>query len=422
MLLSPQHFQLTAARAEMLGQYTRLIASPFCWGVRRLAVDMKLVPSGTFRILDLEAVMPDGAVVSHNPGMGELSVDLTGTQVADFPVYLLLPARSAPGVKGSLPRFEAFEGEPAADENTGEGELRTQMLRPRLSLMAGEEPAPKFESMQIGCMHFEDDTWVLTDYIAPTMAVSAHSPLGNLCALVAKRLREKGMSISDRVQAQSASTDSAMILENRLRMHALISRLPVLEALLATECAHPLALYLELCAIAGQLATLGASMMPPAFPPYRHSDPRTSFQAVSAFSNRMMDEGVPETYRTFPFHLSEGVYTLFFDPEWFDRRLVLGMRVPTGASDKDIIAWANGALIGSESIIGSMRDKRIRAPNRQYVDQDPELIAARGVLLFSLDADHDFIRKGEKLQVLNFGEIARSGSPLEIVLFVKNRF
>jgi len=425
MLLTPQHFQLSATRTELMGQYSRLVGAPYNWGVRRIALDMKAIPTGTFRVLDLEAVLPDGSLAVHGrdiggQDMGDLSVALTGKPMSDVAVYLSVPARSAPGVKGALPRFQAFDGDPIADENTGQGELRPSMLRPTVTLMAGEEPPPKFVSMQIGCMHFEDETWVLTEYVPPTMAVPLHSPLGNLCSQLVKKLREKGIFISERVQSQSTGADATTMLENRLRMLALVSRLPALEGLLNTGAAHPLALYLEVCAAAGGLATLGAGLMPPVFPPYRHEDPRASLQAVCSFAMRMTDEGVPETYQSFPFHLVEGVYEQFFDPEWMDRRLVLGMRVPTGASDKETITWANEALIGSEAIVPSLRDKRIRGAARQFIELDPDLIPARGILLFTLTADPDFIRKGEKLQVLNFGEKARAAAPLEILLFVKN--
>lgn len=421
MLLTPQHFQLSAMRAELMGQYGRLVGAPYCWGVRRMALDMKAIPTGTFGILDLEAIMPDGSVAVHNPSLGELSVQLTGTPLSDVPVYLAVPARSSPGVKGALPRYQAFEGDPVADENTGQGELRPSLLRPSLSLMAGEEPPPKFVSMQIGCMHFQDETWVLTDYVAPTMAVALHSPLGNLCSQLVKKLREKGIFISERVQSQTSGSDATSLLENRLRMQALVSRLPALEGLLNTGTAHPLALYLEVCAVAGSLATLGASLMPPVFPPYKHEDPRASLQEICSFGMRMTDEGVPESYRSFPFHLStEGVYEIFFDPDWMDRRLVLGMRVPSGASEKETITWANEALIGSDSIVPSMRDKRIRGAAREFIELDPDLIPARGILLFALTTEPEFIRKGEKLQVLNFGEKARAAAPLEILLFVKN--
>ena len=427
MLLAPQHFQLSATRAEMLSQYGRLVSAPYCWGVRRLEVDKTAIPSGAFRVLELEAILPDGSLAVHNhqevrhdDANRDLVVNMTGTPVSDIPIYLVVPARSAPGVKGTLPRYQALAGDPVADENTGEGELRPAMLRPRLSLMAGEEPPPKFVSMQIGCMRFKDETWVQTEYVPPAMTVPVLSPLGQMCALLVKRLREKAMFISERFQSPSISSDATTMLDNRLRMLALVSRLPALEGLLNTGSAHPFELYLECCAVAGGLATLGASLMPPVFPAYRHEDARASLQTVCSFGMRMTEEGVPETYRSFPFHQSEGVYGIFFDPEWMDRRLVLGMRVSAGASDKDTIAWASEALIGSESIVPALRDKRIRGAARQFIEIDPDLIPGRGVVLFALTAEPEFIKQGETLQVLNFGERARSAAPLEILLFVKN--
>lgn len=425
MLLTPQHFQLSSTRAEMLSQYCRLAGAPYAWGVRTLELDMAAIPSGTFRLLELEAIMPDGSLVSyHHHGMQDdpreqLAVQMDGTPVTDVPIYLAIPARSAPEVKGALPRYRAFTGDPVADENTGEGEVRPNMLRPNLTLVP-EEPAPKFISMQIGCMRFRDETWVLTDYVPPTMMVAKLSPLGQMCSVLVKRLREKGMFISERFQSQSTGADPTAMLENRLRMLALVSRLPALEGLLNTESAHPLALYLEICAVAGSLATLGASLLPPVFPAYRHEDPRASLQLVCGFALRMTEEGVPESYRSYPMRLVDGVYELFFDPEWMERRLVLGMRVPTGASGKDTIAWANEALIGTESIVPALRDKRIRGAARQFIELDPDLIPGRGVVLFSLTPEPEFIKQGEKLQVLNFGERARPAAPLEILLFVKN--
>ena len=65
MLLTPQHFQQNAARNEMLQQYSTLASAPYAWGVQQLQFDTRLISSGTYRVLHLEAIMPDGSVVSH---------------------------------------------------------------------------------------------------------------------------------------------------------------------------------------------------------------------------------------------------------------------------------------------------------------------------------------------------------------------
>jgi len=113
------------------------------------------------------------------------------------------------------------------------------------------------------------------------------------------------------------------------------------------------------------------------------------------------------------------MFSLMFDGAWLTRRLVLGMRTSTGATEKETIAWGEECLIGSESMIGVMRNKRIRGSQREFVEKDQELVPVRGVVLFALRADAEFIKPGEALQILNFSERGRASSPLEIVLYVK---
>lgn len=424
MLLAPQHFQQSCWRQEMLLQYSSLMLAPYCWGIRRLALDTKLLPAGTVRVLDLEAVMPDGAVVMHRPSdecelMLDVNADPNLPKQREFLVYLVLPARNAGTVKGGLMRYEAVESAPVQDENTGEGELRMPVLRPRLLLLAGETPPPKYTSLPLVQLRIEDEGCVQTSYIAPTMSVPLHSPLGDLCGNVARRIREKAMYVSEQVRAPAAALDVPLLVENRAHLQCLIAGLPAFEAVLSTGTAHPLVLYTALCGLAGQMAGLGNTLLPPVFSPYDHNDLRATFQEVVNFVLRMMNEGIPETYTPYPFQLKDRAFSLMFQEEWLGKRLVLGVRKPTGAAEKDMIGWGDECLIGAESIILSLRDRRIRGAQRQFIEKDQELVPTRGVVLFGLKSDPEFVRPGETLQILNFGERWKALSPLEIVLYVK---
>jgi len=78
MLLSPQHFQQLSLRQEELMAYHLRMVSPFHWGVTHLKHDPVLLVSGTYRITELEGIMPDGLVVSRSSQEGEpLEIDLT---------------------------------------------------------------------------------------------------------------------------------------------------------------------------------------------------------------------------------------------------------------------------------------------------------------------------------------------------------
>ncbi len=80
MLLSPQHFQQLSARLDSLVGWQTLAAAPFSWGIRRLAFDNGLLPTGLLRVLELEAILPDGTAVQYsaaNPEHGTLELSLT---------------------------------------------------------------------------------------------------------------------------------------------------------------------------------------------------------------------------------------------------------------------------------------------------------------------------------------------------------
>jgi type VI secretion system protein ImpJ len=331
-----------------------------------------------------------------------------------------LPVRTSSSVKGALPRYKDFEGPALVDENTGDGEVRVTILKPVLTLIAGEKPPAKYVSMPVSRVRFEDEAFVLSDYVPPTMSVALRSPLGQMCSQLAARLREKAMFVSEQVRATSAVVEKPLMLENKGRMQSLVAGLPSFDAVLSTGAAHPLALYVALCGLSGHLAALGTSLLPPAFSPYNHNDLRTSFQEVMDFSLRMVNEGIPETYDAVPFSLKDRIFNLMFEPEWVTRRLVLGMRISTGVTEKEMIAWGEECLIGSESVIPSLRDKRIRGAFREFIEADRELVPVRGVLLFALRPEAEFVKPGDNLQIRNLGERGRSFSPLEIVLYVKH--
>src|SRR5215813_8786659 len=78
LLLAPQHFQQSSLRFESLLAYATSTIAPYCWGVHHFRIDPTALVAGTVRILELEAVMPDCLVVSHNHQSDQpLELDLT---------------------------------------------------------------------------------------------------------------------------------------------------------------------------------------------------------------------------------------------------------------------------------------------------------------------------------------------------------
>jgi type VI secretion system protein ImpJ len=436
LLLTPQHFQQMSLRHEALLQYNAAAIAPFYWGVRHpFEYDKTSLLSGVLRILDLEAVMPDGLVVSHRQRDKELQVDLNAhlnelKQRADgMPVYLVVPARETDSLtKGDLDRYYPFEGDPVADESTGEGELRITRLKPRLELLLTEKPSKNYVGFPLVKVTYKNETFVLTDFIPPTPMVPLLSPLGIMCTGVARRVREKAMYLAKQASSPSSGAGARLDLETRDRIRSLVAALPYFEALLNAGVSHPFQLYshpfqlyLALCAMVGQVSVLGTGLVPPDFKPYDHNNLRFTFEQVIHFIFRTIDEGAASAYQLYPFHYAgDGVYELDFDAAWMNKRLILGIKGQTAMSERDVVEWGKACLIGSRTKLHSIQENRTLGATREQIERARDLVPPRGVVLFALRPEAEFVEPNEILQIFNKGVRGGALRPSEIVLYVKN--
>lgn len=435
MLLAPQHFQQLGRRQEALLHYHASAASPYPWGVRHRRVDPVLLVDGVFRVLELEAVMPDGLIVSHHPDDGpDLSIDLAAhadeIKRRPVPVHVAVIAGSggasvSRGARGGSSssaegaRYVALEGDPVTDENTGDGEVRVPRLRPYLRLLVTDDPPPKYVTLPIAEVTYANESFALTPFVPPTLRVASGSPLAKLCDAIATRLREKAVFLSEQVREPSSAVRMAQLLETRALVHSLVAALPPFEALLRSGAAHPFTLYLALCSLVGHLAAVGRSLVPPALEPYDHDDPRASFEEARAFIEQALREGLSESYTAYTFYLAEESFFLKFDSNWMSRSLILGVRGRSGAQEREVEAWVEGAVIASKSRVPELQQNRVRGVTRKRIEADADLVPARGVLLYSIGVDQRLVIPEELLEIKNPDDPSGKLRPVEIVLYVR---
>jgi type VI secretion system protein ImpJ len=422
MLLAPQHFQWLSLRSEALLQYHASAISPFHWGVRHLEIDRVLLVDGVLRIVELEAVMPDGLVVSHSAGeVPDLTVDLAARadEMKQHPltVYLAVTARGR-GL-AFTERYGSIEAGPVADENTGEGELPMPVLVPKLALVVADDLPPKYVGFPLVEIAYRNEVFTRTEFEPPWLRVGPGSATYEVCLSIAARLREKAVFLADQVRGPSAAASAAQLLDTKLLVHCLAGELPAFEAVLRTGVSHPFPLYVALCSLVGHVAGLGRSLVPPALEPYDHNNLQATFAQAQAFIGRAVSEGVHEAYTRYSFNREGDEYRLLFDPDWATRSLILGVQAPSGVSDQEMSAWLAASVIAGASRIPSLRDHRVMGLRRKRLDADADLVPPRGMTLYSLTIDAQFITPGENLVVIN---PATEGQlkPESIVLFVRN--
>lgn len=426
MLLGPHHFQQAARRNDALLHYRLGRAVPCYWGVSQLKIDPARLSAKVLSVISLEAVMPDGNVVSH-PGTEseDLQLDLApfAARLQDGPlkIYLVVPAYrgDASLLSGQLARYRSVEGAAVVDENTGENRAVVPRLRSRLALHAGDVPNQAFTSLPLAEIAERNGAFELTGFIPPLLAVSPQSPLAETGRDLVRDVRAKAAFVADRLHAPGAEMRQATIIELRHSLHCLVASLPSFEAVLAIGVAHPFELYLTLCRLVGHLALLGAGVVPPQFEAYNHDDVAGSFAPLLSFAHRML-ESVSETHLPVAFTYENGAFQLLMETAWLRSDLLIGVRARPRQSEQEVNAWISEAVIASTDRVGPASETRVRGAARRQLtaEEDLEFLPARGTFVFRIAADPHFIVARQVLQIVNFSDRAGERRPVEIVLHV----
>jgi type VI secretion system protein ImpJ len=406
LLLSPQHFQQLSLRVESLIQASPSLYTPFAWGLREFEYDAADFTMGTLTVRALDVVMPDGCRVVFAPDRDDVHLDLrpmaAGMRQKPMVIHVAMPLTDGHSTAAAL-RYFSYESDPVPDENTGDGGVRIPRLRPRLSLIPeADAPSSRYTSVPLLEVRCEGETFMPTDFMAPALTVAPSSPLGRRCAEVSERLRDKAAQLAERAML---TPQSRFGMEARAQLRALVTALPAFEAIRRVDAIHPFALYLELCRLAGEVAVLGNSLLPPLFPVYQHEDMRRSFDDVMRFVLKSVEEGVPDVVRRFPFEQENEAFRLPADAAWNDafdpaagNLAVLAVRSDIGESQ--VVAWAENCVVGGRAVLTSLLNRRVLGLSRTFVDRVGELLPPRGLYLFALTADPEHLERGDDLMVI----------------------
>lgn len=422
MLLLPQHFQQNDIRQRELLHFHIAQFSPFHWGIVRHEIDVVKLVDGTLHFAVLEAVMPDGLVISSYASEGEtVEIDLKPyeKEISQEPqlVYLAVPnyKYGAANASGNNSRFTSRESPSIVDENSGEGKISIPRMAPNVSLFVGKEPPSTYVSFPLFKISNEANAFALEEFFSPCLKVSKASKLGRACDDMCKQVREKLAYLTDRLLGGAPSYIAG---DTEAFARALSSGLLPFEALLNAEVAHPFNLYVGLCDLAGQIAGLLPAQIPPIFDPYDHNDLRKTYGKVLDFITLMLNR-IQEGYFVFPFELSGRTYSIHLKNEWAQDKLILGAKAAPNMTRSELIRWIEECVIARESYISTAMDNRILGAARKIILREDEmkLVAPKGVVLFEVDADERYVKPEEGLKITNVSD-EEGKRPVEIVLYV----
>jgi len=425
MMLSPQHFQHESGRVDALIAWQALASNPYGWGVRSLEIDEALLSAGQLRVLALEAVMPDGCAVSysvqHSDGE-ELQFDLRplAEQLAksEQDVYLTVARSRSMRDPRQPSRFKGIHSLPLEDEISQALPVDVPMMRLNLGLSVGAMPTSLLMSMKLLTIEKDNEVFKRGRFIPALLEVPADNPIRIRAAAVAADIRSKTVFVCKQTSVPSSKLEDRLsILEQRARLSNLSMMLPLFEGVLRSPVLAPYSLYLALCLQVGSLTMLKPGTVPLMPPPWNQADPLSCLEPLLQSIEELAAE-VSQEWRVQLFSFAGEFFILKLKPEWLGQRLVIGLR---GQSERDLVSWMNGAVIGSKTVWPALSDRRVVGAARTQIDEAPELgvRSSAGYLLYSVEVTADTIVSDEALVIGNRNEAVSAQRPQELVLFVK---
>ncbi|MHA1558328.1 MAG: type VI secretion system baseplate subunit TssK [Alphaproteobacteria bacterium] len=425
MMLSPHHFQQNDIHFHRVIAHQLKLFSGYFWGIQHLKIDPVVLSDGLVRILELEALMPDGLIVSYSAEKDQerppLEIDLKAfkpeTPEEEIVVQLALPNYPSKGspLIGKLPRYYSVEGQEINDVNVGDHPIHIPRLIPRLFLHVGKETPNQSISFPILKIIFVNEAFIKTKYTRPCFFLEKNTVLWEDCAKFIKRVREKALYLSSKLHDQGTVE---LFRETVDLLKPLMMSLPCFETLIHGDTIHPYYIYLRLCEIVGHLSCLHLTQVPPVLPIYNHNNINECFYPVLDLLNGYLDV-IDISFTTIAFKQKERLFYTLLKESPLQKIIYVGLRIPRGRTEKHMEEWMKEAIIVSDNAIDSVREKRITGAHRSLIHQGKvfEFISSRDILVFEIKFDPKYIQINQNLHIFNPSD-KQEERPKEIFLYI----
>jgi type VI secretion system protein ImpJ len=349
MFLRPHHLQAAQRHLAEAVQTGLKWDLHYNWGLRAAEIDLDALANHRFVVRSLRARLRDGTAV-RVPEDGPLpALDLRPAlqRNTSLTVYLGIPTvrLGRPNVAGAgeAGRY-ALATQEIEDENSGLNPQPVQVRLLNLRLLLSTDDPTGFEVLELARVEksSEADTrpQLAPGYVPPLLACDAwpalqagllqslYDRLGQKIELLAGQVESRGIAV------ESQSPQDALIVS---QLRILNEAYAVLGVLTFAQGVHPLAVYVELCRLAGQLAIFGEPFRPPALAPYDHDDLGGCFYGLRRYLDGLLDRIVEPEYKVVPFEGQGLRMQVALEPAWLEAAWELYVGVKSSLTTEECI-------------------------------------------------------------------------------------
>ena len=424
MLLAPQHLQQHAAGVDRSLRFRTAATDAYNFGVVALDIDHSALVSGLFRVTRVRAIMPDGLIV-QTPAPDDAPLELDISEYADrlrvqaLRIELIVPREAGRGEQPNSERFRSFAGNEELDTTGGGNVVTVPRHVPNADLRVADRPTTKFTALPLAEVVLRDEAFVLTDYVAPRLRLTAEHPLNRELSALARRLREKAVYVSERARSHRSRSAHEAAEALRLPLMALSQNLPEIEAQLSSGNVHPFSLYLVLCRLAGSVTMLTNFAVPPQGRGYRHDDIRRSYRHLTEFISGCLDQ-IRQEFTVVPFEQIDGGFQLDLKTQPPQRELTVAAQVAPGLSADATWTWLVESLIAAPERMDDLRRRRILGAQRRLLSRDEAIsyTLAGDTVLFAVTLDEGHVGPDDTICVVNTAPEKSEVRPVQLYAYL----
>jgi type VI secretion system protein ImpJ len=354
MFLRPHHFQAAQRYESHRANLGEKWDQHYNWGLRDVDIDTEALANFRLVVRALKARLRDGTLVQV-PEDGNLPmVDMKpsferGTSVTAFlgvPVAHVGKANVAANGSNDGSRY-LLDTQDLEDENTGINPqpIQVRLLNLRLLLStddhAGYEVVPivKLEKSAQGAPQVD------VTYIPPILACDGwkvlatdvlqetYHRMGRRIELLASMV-SKGISFGSQEQRDQEILGRLRVLNEAYALFGVIA---------FAQGVHPLAAYLEMCRLVGQLAIYGQERRPAELPHYDHDDLGYCFYAAKKYVDALMYMPEEDWYKERPFKGAGLQMQVTVERDWLESAWDMYVGVQSKLKPEDLSKLLKGA-------------------------------------------------------------------------------
>jgi type VI secretion system protein ImpJ len=383
---------------------------------------------GLYRINEIEAVFPDGLILSYFPelhqGLKPIEIDVASRMNDDeseVTIWLVIAesTNETSPILGNPARYYSIEGEMVADDNIKENCVRIPRLFPNTFLHIGNTMPEYCTGFPLCKIIRIDGVFTVKNWTPPCFFIERHFPLWNRCSALSQNLREKAVFLAEKLKnvvADTVSFDTQSILSQILAI------LPGFEALVYSNEIRPYELYQKLSEVLGSVSVLIPTEIPPVMQPYNHCDIDGCLCPVMALIEHYISV-IERGFSVLRFNNKDRFFYHYLSLNDIDRcpsgKLYVGVRGNKTATGTDIEDWMKNAIIVSDFVLEVVRTKRVIGTERNVLKQETvsRILPGVGVLLFEVNINSRFIKGEQNIHIFNPGDDTAS-RPCEIILYL----